>query len=407
MANNEQRPVFRQVSNLTSKEARYEPFSWYKEKRQKDPVSWDPERKNWDVFDYDTVKTVLENKDLFSSNRMAPEAEADSQASPLGVSLINIDPPKHRQMRSLVNKAFTPKAMESWRPRIERITQTLMDDIEGYKNIDFVDAISFPLPVMVISEIIGVPAEDQRQFKEWSNTIVAGPKDNKEETLKALGEKKMQAHEELGGYFEEILDHKRREPGDDIISVLLAADIDGEKLSENELIGFCILLLIAGNETTTNLLSNAIYTFTEYPESYEAIKKDPDARIAGAIEEVLRFRSPVQSMNRVVKTDTELGGRTLEAGQFVSAWIGSANRDDNQFPEADRFDIFRKPNRHLAFGKGIHFCLGAPLARMEAETALRAWIRRYPEFRRSDDFTLDPIESTFVYGLKSLQITVK
>ncbi|GLI05599.1 hypothetical protein YDYSG_16290 [Paenibacillus tyrfis] len=188
--------------------------------------------------------------------------------------------------------------------------------------------------------------------------------------------------------------------------MLLQASVDGQSLTEEEIVGFCILLLVAGNETTTNLITNAIYTFLEYPEVYRQIKNEPDELLPAAIEEVLRFRSPVQASFRIVHEDVELGGKKLRAGEYVIAWMGAANRDEKQFQDAEQFVVPRKPNPHMAFGRGIHFCLGAPLARMEAEIALREWIRRYPDFKLSASFTLKPLESTFAYGIKELLLTV-
>ncbi|WP_255320197.1 cytochrome P450 [Paenibacillus elgii] len=320
--------------------------------------------------------------------------------------LLNLDPPKHTQMRDIVNKAFTPRAMKDWEPRIQAITNELLDDIEGEREIDLVEQLSYPLPVRVIAEMLGVPAKDKRKFKDWSDQAVAGPANNSEEARSEQLRKQQQVVGELYAYFKEIIELKKMEPADDIISVLLQASVNGESLTEEEIVGFCILLLVAGNETTTNLITNAIYTFLEYPEVYRQIKNEPDELLPAAIEEVLRFRSPVQASFRFVQEDVVLGGKELRAGEYVIAWMGAANRDEKQFPNAEQFVVPRKPNLHMAFGRGIHFCLGAPLARMEAEIVLKEWIRRYPDFRLSAGFTLKPLESTFAYGIKELLLTV-
>ncbi|EIT87113.1 cytochrome P450 [Fictibacillus macauensis ZFHKF-1] len=404
MSTTKRRPTMRQVSALLTKEDRYEPFKWYEKMRKESPIRWDSEREAWDVFDYATSKMVLENKDLFSSDRS--QKKADSEKTPLERSLIGIDPPKHTSMRALVNRAFTPKVMKHWKPRIARIATMLLDKIDPKSEVDIVEQLSYPLPVIVISEILGVPIEDQEKFKEWSDWVVAGPKDNKPETISALMEQQERVNKELFHYFKEMIALKRETPGEDIISVLLQAEEQGVTLTEDELIGFCILLLIAGNETTTNLISNAFYCFTEFPEAYERIKENPLATLPLTIEEVLRYRSPVQAMGRVVKEDMDLHGHSLKAGDFIVPWIGSANRDEQQFPNSQQFIIDRKPNLHLAFGKGIHFCLGAPLARLEAEVILEEWIKRFPSFKRAASFTLEPIESAFVYGLKEFKVTI-
>ncbi|GMX64708.1 monooxygenase YjiB [Paenibacillus elgii] len=391
---------FGQVRELSTPEERFNPFRWYRKMREEAPVRWDEERRTWDVFGYEEVKTVLDRKEVFSS-RVFRDGKSLFENG-----LLNLDPPKHTQMRDIVNKAFTPKAMKDWEPRIQAITNELLDDIGGEREIDLVEQLSYPLPVRVIAEMLGVPAKDKRKFKDWSDQAVAGPANNSEEAKNEQLRKQQHVVGELYAYFKEIIELKKQEPADDIISVLLQASVDGQSLTEEEIVGFCILLLVAGNETTTNLITNAIYTFMEYPEVYRQIKSQPDELLPAAIEEVLRFRSPVQASFRIVHEDVELGGKKLRAGEYLIAWMGAANRDEKQFQDAEQFVVPRKPNPHMAFGRGIHFCLGAPLARMEAEIALREWIRRYPDFKLSAGFTLKPLESTFAYGIKELLLTV-
>ncbi|MCM3271500.1 cytochrome P450 [Paenibacillus elgii] len=391
---------FGQVRELSTPEERFNPFKWYRKMREEAPVRWDEERRTWDVFGYEEVKTVLDRKEVFSS-RVFRDGKSLFENG-----LLNLDPPKHTQMRDIVNKAFTPKAMKDWEPRIQAITNELLDAVEGKQEIDLVEQLSYPLPVLVIAEMLGVPAKDQRKFKDWSDQAVAGPANNSEEAKSEQLRKQQQVVGELYAYFKEIIELKKKEPADDIISVLLQASVNGESLTEEEIVGFCILLLVAGNETTTNLITNAIYTFLEYPEVYRQIKNEPDELLPAAIEEVLRFRSPVQASFRFVQEDVVLGGKELRAGEYVIAWMGAANRDEKQFPNAEQFVVPRKPNLHMAFGRGIHFCLGAPLARMEAEIVLKEWIRRYPDFKLSAGFTLKPLESTFAYGIKELLLTV-
>ncbi|GLI05594.1 putative cytochrome P450 YjiB [Paenibacillus tyrfis] len=391
---------FGQVRELSTPEERFNPFRWYRKMREEAPVRWDEERRTWDVFGYEEVKTVLDRKEVFSS-RVFRDGKSLFENG-----LLNLDPPKHTQMRDIVNKAFTPKAMKDWEPRIQAITNELLDDIEGEREIDLVEQLSYPLPVRVIAEMLGVPAKDKRKFKDWSDQAVAGPANNSEEAKNEQLQKQQHVVGELYAYFKEIIELKKQEPADDIISVLLQASVDGQSLTEEEIVGFCILLLVAGNETTTNLITNAIYTFMEYPEVYRQIKSQPDELLPAAIEEVLRFRSPVQASFRIVHEDVELGGEKLRAGEYVIAWMGAANRDEKQFQDAEQFVVPRKPNPHMAFGRGIHFCLGAPLARMEAEIVLKEWIRRYPDFKLSAGFTLKPLESTFAYGIKELLLTV-
>ncbi len=392
--------IVRQVNTIQTKEERFNPFSWYEEMRNSAPVQWDEERQVWDVFHYDGVKEVLEQKNIFSSDRRPPQ---NQRQAALGTSLINIDPPKHAEMRALVNKAFTPKAMKAWEPKIARITAELLQEVEHLEDIDIVEHLSYPLPVMVIADILGVPIEDQRQFKDWSDIIVAGPSNNERETLEKLQQEKMKANDELETYFYRIIEEKRTQPGDDIISVLLQAKEEGKQLTDEEIVGFSILLLIAGNETTTNLISNTIYCLMEDKASFEHLKREKEL-LPSAIEEVLRYRSPVQALHRIVKKDVTLAGQKLKAGEHVIPWMGSAHRDAQYFEDPDVFKIDRKPNVHMAFGRGIHFCLGAPLARIEAKIMLAELIDRYPHMDWSPAFELKPIESTFVYGLEELLI---
>jgi cytochrome P450 len=359
------------------------------------------------VFRYDDVQRVLSDYEAFSSERGPRDASA---ASALSASLISSDPPRHRQLRNLVTQAFTPRAIAQLAPRITAILDELLDSItaipggsggsDGIGRMDFIEDLAGPLPVIVIAEMLGIPPSERVQFKRWSDAIVstsASPTDG--------GLTFMSAQQEMARYFSRLIAERRAEPHDDLISHLIAAEIEGQHLSAIELIGFCVLLLVAGNETTTNLLGNAILCFDEQPEAYERLRAQP-ALIPSAIEEVLRYRSPVQSMFRAATGETELGGVRTSPSQPVIAWIGSANRDESRFPDAHHFDIERAPNRHLAFGYGIHFCLGAALARLEARLALEALIARFRAIRCIPDTPLRWMESSIVYGVQNLPITV-
>jgi cytochrome P450 len=363
------------------------PFPWYRLMRAQAPVFFEPDRQLWHVFRYTDVQRTLSEHADFSS-RFAGGADA----SALSTSLIATDPPRHRQLRALVTQAFTPRAVDDLAPRIAAITEQLLDGVAGSGRMDLVRDLAYPLPVIVIAELLGVPPEERDQFKAWSDAITSttgeGPR----------------AQQAMAAYFARLIDERRQQPRQDLVSALMAAQIGGEHLSLPELLGFCVLLLVAGNETTTNLISNAVLCLNEAPDALDELQRNP-ALLPGVIEEVLRFRSPVQSMFRVVARPTTLGAESLEPGQSVLAWIGSANRDEAAFADADRFDPHRDPNRHLAFGHGIHFCLGAPLARLEARVALGAILRRLPNLRRDPDARLEPQDSFIVYGVKSLPVT--
>ncbi|HEU5439858.1 MAG TPA: cytochrome P450 [Ktedonobacterales bacterium] len=378
------------------------PFSWYERMRHEAPAHEDPRSGVLSVFRYDDVQRVLSDYEAFSSQRGRPDGSAASAESALDTSLISSDPPRHRQLRNLVTQAFTPRAVAQLAPRITAIIGELLDRVGGAGDgrMDFIEDFAYPLPVIVIAELLGIPAAERAQFKRWSDAIVSVPS-----STPAGGQLNfMDAQREMALYFSRLMAERRTEPRDDLISHLITAEIGGQRLTEIELIGFCVLLLVAGNETTTNLLGNAILCFDEQPSAYERLRAQPNL-IPSAIEEVLRYRSPVQSMFRTATGETAIGGVRTRAGQPVIAWIGSANRDEAQFSNAHVFDIERTPNRHLAFGHGIHFCLGAPLARLEAKLALGALTTRFRTIHRVPGAPLHWMESSIVYGVKALPIT--
>jgi cytochrome P450 len=259
--------------------------------------------------------------------------------------------------------------------------------------MDIIGDLAYPLPVIVIAELLGIPTADRERFKRWSDGVV--------------GDSEMDnytAQQEMGLYFASLLAQRRRDPQDDLLSALLEASVDGQKLSLEELLGFCIILLVAGNITTTNLIGNTFLCFDEYPAALEQLYAD-SALLSSAIEEVLRYRSPVRQMYRLCVKDTELSSQLIPAGDFVTAWIGSANRDEDEFPNADVFEITRSPNRHIAFGHGIHYCLGAPLARLEAKIALGVMLERFSNIRRVADVPLVHVTGSILHGVLSLPIT--
>jgi cytochrome P450 len=372
------------------------PFGWYAEKRDRAPVSEDAQTGSWHVFRYEDVLSVLSEHQRFSSN-FALGVSPDENASALAASLISTDPPRHRQLRNLVTQAFTPRAVEALAPRIAQIVDELLAVVAENGEMDVIHDLAYPLPVIVIAEMLGVPPEERAMFKRWSDEVVSTPADFENVELSS-------AHYEMGAYFYGLLEQRRTNPRDDLISALVRAEIDGQHLTEIELIGFCMLLLIAGNETTTNLIANTVLCLDENPEATAELIARPEL-LPSAIEESLRFLSPVQSMFRVARAETDIAGVRIPMHAHLVAWIGSANRDQAQFREPDRFDIRRTPNRHLAFGHGIHFCLGAPLARLEAKTALSALLTRFGHLTIRDRRELSPLPSTIVYGVRDLPVS--
>ncbi len=322
-----------------------------------------------------------------------------------------MDPPRHRQYRNLVSPAFTPRALAPLTTRISAIVQELLDQVCSTGSMDIIADLAYPLPTTVIAEMLGLPITDRPRFKLWADALFSrqlSDEDlfNSTEDLAKRPEFQQanRAMEEMYAYFEQMLAERRREPRADMISELLAAEVEGARLSQEEILSFCTLLLLAGHVTTTNLLGQAILCLDAHPESMEQLREHPELT-ASAVEEVLRYASPVWRLTRIVSQPVELAGVTIPADAVVFAWLASANRDDAQFSDPERFDITRSPNRHIAFGHGIHFCVGAPLARMEATVALPMMLEQLPALRRSTSEPLELLASRFLFGVKKLPVT--
>ncbi len=379
------------------------PFPWYQIMREQQPVYYSPELKSWCLAAYNDVLYVIDNPQLFSSEQSLRSRPQNMQSAPDGQinqktsarTLLWTDPPRHRQLRSLISQAFTPRTIANLAPRMTQIVHAYVDRIATSKTIDIIQDLANPLPLIVIAELVGVPARDQQQFKYWSDIIVSPGH-----------RQKKQAVREMNAYFLTIVEQRRSQPQEDLISALLAAQIDADSLTEGEILSFCRLLLVAGHETSTNLIGNALLTLTEYPDVLQALYTAPEL-IPATIEEVMRYRSPIQRLRRAATQTTIIGGNEIKAGDIVSPILGSANRDASQFEHPELFDIFRTPNKHIAFGHGIHFCIGSSLARLEAKIALEVLFERCRNLRRIDNTPLQAVDSAFVYGVKSLPLTFK
>lgn len=368
-------------------------YTWFEEMRQSHPVFMDEQGPFplWQVFCYDDVLTVLSDYNRFSSQAFA------FNGGFLADTLIAKDPPEHRKLRNLVNQAFTPRAVAHLDDRIRTITQDLLNQAREQGSMDVVSDIAFPLPAKVIAEMLGVPDEDWDIFKRWAR-VENSPNPSTQQDGRSM-------QEEMEVYFSRLLAERRRHPREDLVSALSVAEVDGERLSEHELVSFCTLLLAAGQETTKNLIANAIVTFTEHPDAMARLVRDP-ALMPKAIEEVLRYLPPVWFLFRQTKEEVVLSGQRIPANQMILAWTASANRDGKQFPNPNTFNIEREPNRHLAFGHGIHFCVGAPLARLEAKIVLPMMLEQLKNIQRVEDADA-PITANLgiVFVIRSLPIT--
>jgi cytochrome P450 len=361
------------------------PYPLYRRLRERDPVHRSWIFGGWVATRYEDVLSVLHDGRFSSDERNASGFEKEVERMKkaglwneegVATSLLRSDPPDHTRLRKLVSKAFTPRAVQHLEPQIEKIVEEHLDAVARSGEMDVIRDIAYPLPVLIIATMIGVPKEDQERFKHWSNEVVRSIAFS----TRSDERRAVRASRELHAYFHEIAEIRRREPREDLLSGLLAAEDEGDRLTNAEVFSTLELLLVAGNETTTNLIGNGTLALLRNPEQLELLQADPE-RIRPAIEELVRYDGPVQATARIAMEDLELGGRPIERGQNVFILLGAANRDPERFADPDRLDILRPDNQHLGFGHGVHFCLGANLARLEARHALGALVRRFPNMK--------------------------
>ena len=309
-------------------------------------------------------------------NRKEPEF-----SSFLGRSLLSLEGDEHRALRGLVSKAFTPRRIAALRPRLESLADELIETAGSSGEMELVHDFAYPFPVTAIAELLGIPTEDRTRFHHWTSQLVQilDPLQGNEGA-----DPMRRATRELYAYFRPLLAARRAEPRDDLLSAMIEAEEGGRRLDENDLLALCVLILAAGHETTANLIGNAVVTLLRYPEERKRLQEDPSL-MPTAVNEFLRFESPIQLTDRAVVEDFELGGRTFRKGEFIGIALAAANRDPRVFDAPDRLDLGREPNTHLAFGHGTHFCLGSQLAKLEAEIALGALLRRFPDFSGPTD----------------------
>jgi cytochrome P450 len=371
-------------------ETRRDPYAIFARARRERPVFVHEGFPIVSLFRFADIQALLKDPQTFSSSFPPPPGMTREDLPP--PSMLGQNPPEHTRLRSLVSQAFTPRIIRGLEPRLRAVADELFDEALEKGEVDFVEAMTYPLPVIAIAEIIGVPASDRNQFKSWSDTAVEDLGTGlfvppSRERMQKMGS----LLTEMGEYFSALADERRRQPREDLLTGLVQAEVEGSKLSHQEMIQMMVLLLVAGNETTTSLIGNVVLELLDHPDELARLRADPDLS-ASAVEEVLRFSSPVQMDPRFIARDTEIGGVKLEAGRFAVSWLGSANRDEDIFERAQEFDIARTDNRHIGFGFGIHYCLGANLARLEARVALDHLIARTRSFERigSDPLPMHP-----------------
>jgi cytochrome P450 len=391
------------MMNLFAEEVRRDPYALFSKMRTESPlVRIPPPFDAWAVFDYDNVKRVLNDAETFSSRVPAPRW------------FIFFDAPEHTRQRSLISRAFTPKMIVALEPMIAKFAGELLGACETGaqrgEEIDLAAEFSGPLPMKVIASIFGIPISDWELYTSWSDTILTlshtrGGDERAQQALNDYGLVTIAMSQYLG----KMIEQRRAKPQDDLLTRLieakLEAEIDGEKLSHEDILGFFQLLLVAGQETTSDLLNNAVLSFCENPEQFALLRARPEL-IGSAIEEVLRYRSPFAWIMRTPRHDVEMHGQTIPKGALVLAMLGSANRDASKFAEPDRFDITRDPNPHVAFGHGVHFCLGAALSRLEARVALPMLFERFPHFELASEKPWNPRPALHVHGPANLPIRI-
>jgi cytochrome P450 len=386
------------------------PYPVYEQLRERAPVYWSRGLNAWLITRYaDVVGAVRDPVRFSSAGRVTAILEHLDPAQRVKIrplegnfagGLINSDPPDHTRLRALVNTAFTPRVVENMRTRVQTIVNQLLDAAADRGEMDVIRDLAYPLPAIVIAEMLGVPPEDRDQFKRWADQTAAFQGTGRAEYDSVLSSQ--QSLLAMREYIAGLAADRRKKPREDLLSRLVAAEEQGQKLTQEELTSTCVTLLIAGHETTTSLIGHALLALMRHPAALEELKNEPPL-ITTAIEEFLRYESPIQRNIRRAAQEFEFGGQAMKPGQLVILMLGAANRDPRQFPNPDTLDLRRKDNRHLAFGFGIHFCVGAPLARLEAPIAINTVLKRFPKLSLTTTDLAWETKGIFRY-LKSLPV---
>ena len=394
--------------NLITPAAQANPYPIYQQMQAEAPVYWHDAFNAWFITRYADVHTLLRHPAVITKAQMKDQARHLQMPEELREKMLTIGefishwlivvpPEDHRRLRKLLNKGFTPKLVQALQPRIQTIADELIDQFVDADQVDLMDAFAYPLPALVIAEMLGLPAGDRHLFRSWSKKMFAFFNVRRTGDLSVI-DAMHETLEEMKAYLRDIVAARRQEPQDDIITSLLAKDEQGDQLSETALLSNCVLMFFAGHETTTNLIGNGMLALLQ--QSGALCKLCADVSLMStAVEEFLRYDSPTQLANRTTTADINVGGQQIQAGQNVMLCLGAANRDPAQFANPDQLDITRSPNAHLTFGQGTHFCLGAPLARLEADIAFQTLLRRLVSLQLTDQ----PITWQKGFGLRGLE----
>ncbi|MEC3976286.1 cytochrome P450 [Amycolatopsis sp. H20-H5] len=380
---------------------------WLRGQVPDQPVRFDEKTGMWNVYGYPEVLTMLSDPKTYGSDlsRVLPEGMVPGMEERSEGNILQMDPPDHTKLRQLVSHAFTPKVVADLEPRIAELTHELLD--QAGPEPELVADLAYPLPVIVIAELLGVPSSDRHLFKEWVDKMLESSTEfslvEQNEEQKKVMEAALEPQKALTEYLREHAAERRGHPREDLLSKLVEAEVDGAKLSLNEVTNFANILLLAGHITTTMLLGNTVLCLDTHPDEFAKVRADRST-LPAVIEESLRFLTPFAVLARATTAEVELGGATIPADQMLMVWVAAANRDARHFAHPDVFDPSRKPNAHLAFGRGIHFCIGAPLARLEGRVALDILLDRYPSLRTDPARPPEFIPSPNMTGVRKLPL---
>jgi len=397
------------LSNLQNPEVRANPYPFYAQLRSQDPIHWDEELGFWVLTRYADIASVYHDPRFsraqglrrgFERLPQTEQAIAEPVYRSFSKTMFYSDPPYHTHLRGLVNSAFTPNAVEQMRPYVQRTVDILLAAVQTHKKWDVIHDFAYPLPILVIAQMLGLPAEERGRFKTWSDDLFAilGSVPHAPELM----ERAAQSLTELTSYITTLGETRRKQPQEDLLSALVEAVEGGEHLTQEELVANIIILLSAGHETTSNLIGNGLLALLQHPDQMQKLRDRPGL-VASAVEEMMRYDNPVQIAYRSAAEDVEIGGKCIRKGHLVNSILAAGNRDPEHYSEPDRFDIARDEGKHLGLGLGIHFCLGAPLLRLEAQIAFTSILRRFPRLQLATE-NLEWQEHPIFRGVKSLPV---